>query len=237
MQEYEEADYISIPSTFVKNSFIEKGIPEAKLIVNGYGVSEYFSVSAIKTQSGKFTILYVGALTIQKGLIYLFKALHELQVPDEDYEVWFIGTLDEEMKATVEEWKKPNWKLLGQVDHYNLSKYIQQCDVSVFPSLQDGYGMVILQLLSCGLPVIASTNTGGPDVITEGQNGFIVPIRSSAHIAEKLKLLYDDPALLASMKRQAAASIDKGNKWSDYGDRYVSFLKQLANGENGTERK
>ena len=97
------------------------------------------------------------------------------------------------------------------------------------PSLQDGFGMVINQILACGIPVIATENTGGPDIIDEGINGFIVPIRDPDKIGEKINLLFSDSGLLAKMKEEAAFTVKKNFSWSDYGNRYAIFLNNIIN--------
>jgi glycosyltransferase involved in cell wall biosynthesis len=127
----------------------------------------------------------------------------------------------------VQKYARPNWKFFGHVNHYDLPRYINACDVAVQPSLQDGFGMVILQTLSCGVPVIASANTGGPDVIRDGENGFIVPARNAEIIADRIQLLHDDSRKLEMMKKAAAGIGSQDWSWSHYGNRYASFINSL----------
>lgn len=227
LKEYETCHYISIPSSFVKKSFIDQGVSPEKLVVNPYGASSYFQ-HQIGQMERPFRVLYLGSLTIQKGLIYLFEALRQLNILQKQYEVWFIGYVAEELKDSIKKYNQYNWNFRGHVPHYELPDLVAQCDVGVLPSLQDGFGMVIPQMLGCGVPVIASTNTGGADIIREGETGFIVPIRSPQAIAEKIMYLYENPERLADMKTAAAASVRNGFTWDDYGERYVSFLKKLV---------
>ncbi len=226
--EYEEADFIDIPSTFARQSFLEKGIPDHKLVMNPYGFSSYFHrvEPAGDKKEDVLRILYLGNLTIQKGVIYLFEALRQLSIPEKNFEAWFIGKVDDEIKPSVEKYARPNWKFFGHVNHYELPKLISACDLAVQPSLQDGFGMVILQTLSCGVPVIATTNTGGPDAIEEGKNGFIVPIRNPEAIAARIQLLRDDPSLLENMKAAAAGIGEQQWTWEHYGARYVDFIRK-----------
>jgi glycosyltransferase involved in cell wall biosynthesis len=88
-------------------------------------------------------------------------------------------------------------------------------DVFVFPSLFEGFGLVILEAMSRGLPVITTAHTAGPDFISDGENGFIVPIRSADALAEKLDLLAKDRSLLADMKR-AALETARQSSWETY---------------------
>ena len=87
--------------------------------------------------------------------------------------------------------------------------------------------MVVLQLLSCGVPVIASNNTGLSDLIIDGYNGYNIPIRSSLSIADKINILFHDTKLLNEMKINASLSIENGYNWKDYGLRYKKFLNNI----------
>ena len=92
---------------------------------------------------------------------------------------------------------------------------MRRSDVLLFPSLCEGFGLVILEALACGLPVISTPHTGAPDVLTDGVDGFIVPIRSAGAIAEKLELLLASPPLLAAMQHAAAAKA-RALSWEKY---------------------
>lgn len=227
LKEYDEADFVSIPSTFVENSFLREGIPSAKLFINHYGVGSAFKTNRKHLFKKKFTIVYVGTLSIQKGLIYLFEALNLLTIDENSYEVWFIGKIDKELIDIANKAKKGNWKFFGHVNHYDLHQYLGQCDIAVQPSLQEGLSMVIPQLMSCGIPVIATTNTGGENIIKNNINGFIIPIRSPLSIYEKIIYLFNDQISLAKMKNAAMETITNGFTWDDYGNRYSSFIRKL----------
>ena len=225
LAEYEEADFISIPSLFVKRSFLEYGIAEEKLVMNPYGVSSFFKrdESVWQPQGNQpLRILYVGSLLIRKGLIYLFEALKKL--PPKSYEAWFIGKVDSEMKSTVDKYAQDNWKFFGHVNHYDLARHISACDVAVHPSLQEGLSMVIPQVLTCGVPMIATTNSGGEDVIEEGKTGFIIPIRDPEAIAQRIQQLNEDRKLLESMKTAAAQTTAQDHSWNAYGDRWATWV-------------
>jgi len=226
--EYNEADYISVPSNFVRNSFLKYGFPESKLFMNPYGVSSSFERPSEKEEHTKFIILYVGAVSVQKGLKYLFEALELLSMKVDEYEFWLIGKVESSLLESLKRYKKTNWKILGYIEHYDLQNYMGMCDVAVQPSLQEGLSMVIPQLMSCGVPVIATTNTGGENMITDGVNGFIIPIRSPEAIADKIEYLFKNKSILSQMSIAASESIKKGFKWDDYGNRYAEFINTLS---------
>lgn len=226
-KEYEIADYISIPSEFVLKSFLQYGVMQEKLIKNNYGTSTYFKPEEPLKSDDIFRILYLGTSNIRKGLIYLYQALNELKIPLDKYEVWFIGRVDNELSETIKQYKKPNWSFFGHLNHYNLPKYICSCDVAIQPSLEEGLSMVIPQILSCGVPVIASTNSGGHDVIIEGKSGFIVPVRNPKAIADSIDLLYNDKPLQEKMKSYTKANPQKLS-WDSYGEQYVKNIKYVT---------
>lgn len=229
LQEYEEADFITVPSNFVRDSFIEKGVDPDKLFLNNFGASSYFKPTFLISEPHPFRILYMGTLSIRKGLIYLFEALEKINIPKSQIEVWFIGSIDKELSVIIESKKQSNWTFKGHVNHYELQKFIIQCDVAIHPSIEEGLSMVIPQIMACGVPVIATTNTGGSDIIENDVNGMIVPIRSADAIATKIDILYNNPAKLAAMKLAASKITSAGITWDNYGKIYTQFINKIIN--------
>lgn len=236
--EYEEADYIAVPSTFVKDSFIKKGISEKKIFLNPYGANRSFirKTQAVRDSRAKFRIVYMGTLSIRKGLIYLFQALASLQIPEKDFEVVFLGSIESDMKPTIAKYKKSNWRFVGHVDYYSLPDYLVKCDIGIQPSLEEGLSMVIPQMMACGVPVVITPNTGGQNIIRDGENGLVVPVRDPAAIADKLEWAFHHPDLLKEMKEKASDSISNEFTWDAYGNRYSSFLQSITP-RNGLVKK
>ena len=227
LQEYKEADYISVPSFFVRDSFTARGIPVEKLLVNPFGSNKYFSPSKTSVEKRKFRIVYLGTISIRKGLIYLFEALNQLSIPADQFEVWFIGSIDKEMQVVVEEYRKENWTFFGHINHYDLQNYLVKCDVGVQPSLEEGLSMVIPQMMSCGIAVIVTPNTGAENLLQDGISGMVVPIRDPKAIAGKIDLLFGDREKLEAIKSNAVKTISSGYTWDDYGDRYMKNILKI----------
>jgi glycosyltransferase involved in cell wall biosynthesis len=99
--------------------------------------------------------------------------------------------------------------------------------VSVLPSVEDGYGLVLLQSLASGCPIIASTNTGGSECVVDGKNGFLVPIRSAEAIAEKITKIYEHPEERDAMRNAALESVRRIGGWHSYGDEMVKVYSQV----------
>lgn len=231
LQEYELADYISIPSTFVKNTFIEYGISEEKLLVNPYGV-DLSHFKKIEKKDQIFRIITSGNLSIQKGTKYLLEAFDQLNL--DNAEIWHLGSINDDMKEWLSLYKNPNVYFLGHKPQNELYQYYSQGSVFVLMSVQEGLAMVQPQAMACGLPLIISTNTGGSDLISEqGKEGYVIPIRDVEKLKEVLLDLYNNPKKLAKMSQDTQKRVEKGFTWDDYGDRYVKYLNQIWNNERG----
>jgi glycosyltransferase involved in cell wall biosynthesis len=223
--EYELTDYISLPSSFAKRTFIEAGIDESKLFVNPYGVDlSYFK--QIEKEDAIFRVIFCGQLSFQKGSNYLLQAIYELDL--ENFEFWHIGAIAEEMNPFIEKYKLPSIVYKGTHPQNELYKLYSQGNVFILPSIQDGFGMVIFQAMACGLPVILSENTGAYDVVTkDGEEGFVIPIRNINAIKEKIKFLHENENICREMGRKAKERVSSGFTWNDYGDRYMDFLRNI----------
>ena len=225
LEEYEETNYISIPSLFVKRTFLKKGIPEEKLIHIPYGVRlEEFR--QMPKEDNIFRIVYAGGMTVQKGIHYLLQAYLELKLPNS--ELLLIGGLTDEIKPFFKKYEG-NYKWIGHKPQRELYKYYSQGSVFVTMSIQDGFGMVISQAMACSLPVICSTNTGGEDIIRDGIDGFVIPIRDVKALKEKITYLYENPDICKAMGQSAKDRVTKGFTWDDYGDKMIKEYERILN--------
>tara|TARA_Y200000002_G_scaffold366537_1_gene357602 strand:- start:19379 stop:20542 length:1164 start_codon:yes stop_codon:yes gene_type:complete len=225
LKEYELADYISIPSQFVMNSFLEQGISKDKLFLNPYGASTFFKRNEVDRKNKRFKIVYLGTSCIRKGVHYLLESVQNLNIDKNNYELLFIGKIEDEMKSIISSFNTSNCNFIGFINHYDLPTVLSTCDVAVHPSIEEGMSMVTLQLLACGVPVIATFNTGASEVVKDDYNGFIIDAKNPKQIKQKIEYLFENPNILANMKENAVKSIEDNFKWSDYGDRYYDFLQ------------
>lgn len=223
--EYELADYISIPSSFVKRTFVEQGVSEDKLLVNPYGV-DLSEFRQIPKEDNVFRIIFAGGGSLRKGYHYLLQAFYELNLPNA--EVWHLGSVNDEIKPFLDKYKTDKWILKGHIPQKELYKYYSQGSVFVLPSLEEGLAMVQAQAMSCGLPLICTTNTGGDDLITkDGEEGFVIPIRDIEALKEKILYLYENQDVCKKMGEKAKQRVSSGFTWDDYGNRYIENLKRV----------
>lgn len=223
--EYELSDYIMVPSSYVKRSFIEQGIATEKILVNPYGV-DLSSFKQVEKEDNVFRVIFAGGLSIRKGAHYLLQAFHELDLPNS--ELCHLGTVTDEIKPFVERYKNDKIKFLGHKPQGKLHQYYSQGSVFVIMSIEEGLALVQPQAMACGLPLICTTNTGGEDLITkDGEEGFVIPIQDPEALKEKLLFLYENPEVLKRMGEKAKLKVSSGFTWDDYGDRYISILEKI----------
>ena len=223
LKEYEEADYISIPSLFVKRTFLEKGIPESKIIHVPYGV-DLSLFKQIPKRDDIFRVIFAGGMTIRKGVHYLLKAFSELKLPNS--ELLLIGTINDEIKPFFKKYEG-SFRHIGHILQNELYKYYSQGSVFAMMSIEEGLAMVQSQAMACGLPIICTTNTGGEDIVRDGKDGFIIPIRDAEKLKEKLVYFYENPEIRATMGKSAKERVSSGFTWDDYGLRMIGEYERI----------
>lgn len=225
--EVESADHIIVPSNFVRDTLREHPALTATIDVIPYGAPPVgMRATAERPPSSQLRLLYVGNLNQQKGIAYLFEAMRRL---GSAATLTLVGQKPEvECPVLDASLKRHDWR--GTMAHDRVLEVMAQHDALVFPSLFDGYGLVILEAMAQGLPVITTPNTGGPMAIEEGREGFIVPIRDADAIADRVLRLAGDRERLAAM---SAAALEKANllSWSRYEEALVRVMRQrMAHG-------
>jgi starch synthase len=217
-KEHELADWIVVASSFARRTLVEQGVPEAKVKVLPYGVGEEFLTQGRKRKErapgSPLRFLFLGHLSARKGLRQLLEAWSGLGHGKGELVLMGGGEQGE-------------WKQLagegvifrGPGSRGEVLAEMARCDVLVFPSLFEGFGLVILEAMAAGLPVLASRNTGGPDVIEEEKEGFIVPAGSVEALREKMGWLIQNPSQAVEMGRKAHARASQYS-WETYGQRY-----------------
>jgi glycosyltransferase involved in cell wall biosynthesis len=220
-EEIQQADRIFVASHFTRQTLHK--IPDLKTPVHviPYGAPPpRIPDKHLSTPVKKLQVLFVGSLGQRKGVSYLFQAI-ELLAGQVDLNL--IGLPIGSCPGLTKALQTYRW--LGSIPHQEVLQEMQRNDVLVFPSLFEGFGLVILEAMACGLPVITTPHTAGPDVITDGEDGFIVPIRSAIAIAEKLTLLDQDRDRLYQMG-QAALRKSQQFSWESYGQGILSIVRQ-----------
>ena len=228
LEEYQLADFISVPSDFVKQSFIKYGILESKIIKIPYGVDlkEFEVISNEKKKIKKFTIITTGTISFRKGSHYLIETFQELSLSDA--ELIFVGPIDYEFKDWLR--KKDNLiniKFVKKKKQSELKYLYNNSNLFVQCSIEEGLSMVQAQAMACGIPVICTENSGGAEIINDGQEGFIIPIRNKEILKKKILELYNDRKKLDLMSEKAHKSASKNLSWKLYGKKMIETYKNI----------
>jgi glycosyltransferase involved in cell wall biosynthesis len=211
--ELREADLVFVASSFTLRTLDAAPDFHAPVAVLPYGAPVIPAAEAERTPSDALRVLFVGGLSQRKGLSYLFGAIRTLRGAAT---LTVIGSPGPRPCAALQrELAGVRW--LRSCPHSQVLAEMAQHDVFVFPSLFEGFGLVLLEAMAAGLPVVTTPHTAGPDLIDEGVEGHIVPIRSAEAIAEKLSELRADPARRRAMG-EAARRRAMSFSWSGYGD-------------------
>ena len=203
-REIELADVVLLGSQFAADSFVQAGVPRHKLAVVPYGVDlgvfNPAPPTATPLPERPFKVVYAGQLTQRKGIAYLLRAYAAFRKPDTA--LTLVGDV-----VGSREPLKPFADQFTHVPHQTrpaLAQRYREAHVFVLPTLVEGMPLVVLEAMACGLPVVVTPN-GPAGIVRDGVDGFIVPERDPAAIAQCLQQLYDDPDLRARMGRNAAA--------------------------------
>ena len=224
LQELAEADYIYIPSAFVRRSMIEEGIPAEKLIEIPYGV-HLDMFRPMPKRDRVFRVLFVGMLSLQKGIPYLLEAMQRLNLTDA--ELVLVGRVAEDVRSLLGRYAN-TLHLAGPVPQQELPAYYGSSSMFVLPSIQDGFGMVVYEAMSCGLPVIITENVGAP--VRAGIDGFVVPIRDADALAEKILFFHENEEARQRMGAAAREYVQRFT-WERYGEQVIATYRRILDSE------
>lgn len=187
-------------SSFAAKTLMDQGIPNTDIHVIPYGVdTSVFRLSENRkytTNKKPLRVAFVGQLIQRKGLSYLLEAVRIINSKELQLVFYTRGMLDQEL---LNYYSDVNFEIIQGLSGNALAAELNRADIFVLPSIAEGFGLVILEAMACGLPIITTPHTCGPDVIVDGKHGFIIPIRDSEIIAEKLEWAMHNRELLYEM--------------------------------------
>lgn len=225
------AQAVCVPSSYARSTLLGAGVPAARIHVVPLGVdADRFAPAPPSPVRRPFRVLYVGRLELLKGLPYLLRAFARLEVPEA--ELWLVGRPLPEMLPWLD--RLPPGLLirrLGPLPQPALPAVYRQVDVLVLPTLCDSFGLVLLEAMAAGLPVITTPHSAGPDLITDGVEGYITPIRDEEALRQRLRELARDPERRQVMGRCGRRRVLEGYTWAHYAARVRDLATRLLSCE------
>ncbi len=197
VQETRMAARFLVASTFTRDSLIEHGAAADAITVIPYGVDlvRFHPPAQVRSTSGKLKLLFVGRINQRKGVKYLLEALRLLKT--KEVELTICGRVLDDL-ALFNPFAG-QVRIRPSVSAEELVQAYQAADLFVFPSVAEGFAQVLLESLACGLPILSTTHTAAPDLIEDGEQGFIVAPRRPDLLAEKIAWAADHRPELARM--------------------------------------
>jgi len=204
------ADLVVTASTFAKDSVAGAPGLKAPVRVIPYGTLPISLNQSRVPASGKLRVLFVGLLSQSKGLGYLLEAVGRF---NREIELTLIGRRASPTVPAPSVLEKHRW--IPSLPHAEILNEMARNDLLVLPSLHEGFGLVLTEAMSQGLVVITTPHTAGPDLITHGVDGLLIPIRSADAIEEALAHLLRNRDHLAAMQEAARRRVHDYS-WTNY---------------------
>ena len=240
-------------AVFANSSFTAgkiKALRKVEVEWSPYGTTlESREISAEPTQAphpinGKFKILFVGRHIERKGICYLIEAAKYL--PRDKFEIRIVGVGDlteklKELAAQVDALAPAGLRhdspaeivFTGKLSPEALTSEYKNANVFTLPAIVDskgdteGLGVVLIEAMELGLPIVASDVGGIPDVVVDGVSGILVPEKDPQALANAFKRLQSEPALVQKLLEGSRKRISECFTWDGIIDRQIAAYKKI----------
>jgi glycosyltransferase involved in cell wall biosynthesis len=233
LREYGRADRIIVLSQFAARSFRAHGItaPQLALIPLAVDTARFRpqeNVAARRLEriaAGEpLRVLYVGAVTYRKGLYDLTRIAEAL--PADRFRFTAVGAIASDGRQMVREFAH-RIDFRGKVPQSSLPDIYAQHDVFCFPTIEDGFAVVLAQAAAAGLPILATENSAAPDLLTAGASGWAFPIRKADAFVDRLLQLDRNRQELMTAVRQAASDY-KPRTWANVASDFERLVAETS---------
>jgi teichuronic acid biosynthesis glycosyltransferase TuaC len=235
------ADRILSVSEDLKLHIVNLGINENKVIVvpNGVDIEKFKPLKKNNARNllnlpvDKKIVLFVGSLRSIKGVDYLIEAAKDFV--NTNAELYIVGRddgLKRSLVKMVQELKITDFvKFIGPVNHEDIPLWISASDILVLPSLSEGRPNVVLEAFACEVPVVATDVGGIPELMINGEMGYLVPAKNSLELSKKVNKLLEDENLREKMGKLGRKSIiQRGLTWEAHAKKTVDIYSELLQG-------
>ncbi|HDK41763.1 MAG TPA: colanic acid biosynthesis glycosyltransferase WcaL, partial [Candidatus Pacearchaeota archaeon] len=226
-----------------KNELINLGCNEQKIIVHRMGVdtNKFVFTHRNLTANKKIHLLTVARLVEKKGVQYGIQAVAKAvrKYPDIEYRIVGNGPLKSEMKLLIDKLKiEDKVKLIGRKRQEDVIELMKDADILLAPSVtdnngdQEGIPVVLMEALAQGLPVISTYHSGIPELIQDGESGYLVPERDIDALAEKLTYLIEHPDRWIKMGQEGRKYVEEYYNINKLNDRLIEIYRYLLDEDN-----
>lgn len=233
LDEVKLAQHFLVASKVVSQSIQEHGGNASKIYRIPYGVnSKRFDYQRKKSLAKPLNMLYVGQVNHRKGIHHLFHVMERFS--EDDICVKLAGSIDKSSELYTRYVGKKNIEFCGFVTSDRLAKLYKDSDVFVFPTIGEGFGLVVLEALSCGVPVIITNLAGGNDAIITGVNGIEYDALNEDELEKAIRWFLDHPEKLPEMSEAARRTAEQYT-WERYYEQVSEAVNDIVGRKENNE--
>ncbi len=231
LDEVARADRILVPTETVRRSFTARGFDPATIVKLPYAanVARFSARTAEERRArpagGPLRVICVGAIGLRKGQLHLLEACRRLG--REIVELTLVGTVANEVAPLLERYKG-GFRHLERVPNTELRSLLIAHDLFLLPSLEEGLAVANCEALACGLAVVTTRESGGEELIADGETGFLIEAGSTEAIVAKLQQLHADRDLIEAVGIRGGEAAKHQMNWDRYADSLMDVYRDLA---------
>ena len=225
--EIELADHILTVSSLARESYVDGGADADRVTSVPVGCDlDRFRISSDDVSSQEdapFTFIFAGHAGHRKGIDLLLDAASRLEDEGQNVQIWVAGGEDPNV-----EWSRSSLvKRLGRLPQPELADRFRQADCLVLPSRHDSFGMVVVEAMATGLPVIVTENVGAKEAVTEGVSGWIILAEDADALYEQMRWCIQNHEDVRRMHK-AARRDASAYSWEAYHRRVIHHLQNIV---------
>ena len=173
---------------------------------------------------------YVGRFTLEKGILNLVEAIPLVlkQMENVNFVLIGEGPLFSTVNRIISGFSGYKVKILKWVPHKELPKFLNELKLLVLPSASEGLPNIVLEAMACGTPVLATPVGAIPDIIKDGETGFLLQSEDPKHVSEKIVVLLKESDLLEKVSKNAHRLVQEGFNEEESIKTWQGILKQLT---------
>ncbi|MEN9936158.1 MAG: hypothetical protein RLZZ387_2737 [Chloroflexota bacterium] len=222
------ADAVVCVSRFTQRQVEQTyGVRDTHLIFDGIDTDVFVPTPdmaradyGLPPSDGRIRLLFVGNRTRRKGFDLLPKIMDRLP---RDYVLYYTGGFQGSETAPPH----PRMVPIGSPDRTGLVAAYQSCDILLFPSRLEGFGIAPAEALACGRPVVTTDASALPEVVDHGQNGFLCARNDVAAYADRVRELGEDAALRRRFGEHGRAKVARSFGYDQLGQGFVRLYERL----------
>lgn len=223
LREMELASHFVGASGFTQKTYLANSIPAEKISINPYGTDlDFFAPKTYHAPGKEIRFLYFSKLAARKGFPWLCEVWERFHAryPHTKLVAAGYGSLPDNFRPPK------GMEMPGFVHPNDRVQLFHGADVFVFPSFFEGFAQVIIEGMACGLPVITTTHTIGPELITDQREGFVIEPGDDEALFRSMEYFAQHPEAIAPMGKQAREAVLPFS-WDSYGARWKEILERV----------